>query len=80
VLLLDEPTSGVGASGVETFQALLRALPRELSILIVEHDMDLVMEVSDRIVVLNFGEKVAEGPPKEIRKNERVIDVYLGNG
>jgi branched-chain amino acid transport system ATP-binding protein len=81
LILLDEPAAGLNVTETKNLvDAIYKIRELGVTILIVEHDMDLVMEVSDRIVVLNFGEKVAEGPPREIRKNERVIDVYLGNG
>jgi branched-chain amino acid transport system ATP-binding protein len=81
LILLDEPAAGLNVTETKNLvDAIYKIRELGITILIVEHDMDLVMEVSDRIVVLNFGEKVAEGPPKEIRKNERVIDVYLGKG
>lgn len=79
ILLLDEPFAGMNdeetMAMVETVQRL-RA--RGLTVLLVEHDMPSVMKISDRIVVLNFGKKIAEGTPKEIKQNEDVITAYLG--
>jgi branched-chain amino acid transport system ATP-binding protein len=81
LILLDEPAAGLNITETKNLvDAVYKIRELGVTILIVEHDMDLVMEVSDRIVVLNFGEKVAEGPPKEIRQDKRVIDVYLGKG
>lgn len=79
VLLMDEPTSGVGPSMIEGFHRLLNGLPKELTILIIEHDMDLAFDVADRITVLNFGEVVFEGTPEETRGNQVVRDIYLGD-
>lgn len=79
LLLMDEPTSGVGPSMIEGFHRLLHALPRELTVLIIEHDMDLAFDVADRITVLNFGEVVFEGTPDETRGNAVVRDIYLGD-
>lgn len=79
ILLMDEPTSGVGPTMIEGFQRLLHSLPRELTVLIIEHDMDLAFDVADRITVLNFGEIVFEGTPEETRGNPVVRDIYLGD-
>jgi ABC-type branched-subunit amino acid transport system ATPase component len=79
LLLLDEPTSGLNA--VETIRVaatISRIRANEVTVLLVEHDMNLVMSVADRIVVLYLGEKLAEGNPGEIQNNPRVIDAYLG--
>ena len=79
VLLMDEPTSGVGPSMIDGFHKLMHALPKELTVLIIEHDMDLAFDVADRITVLNFGEVVFEGAPEETRGNPVVRDIYLGD-
>jgi len=79
ILLMDEPTSGVGPAMIEGFHRLLHSLPRHLSIGIIEHDLDLAFEVADRITVLNFGEVIFEGTPEETRGNALVRDIYLGD-
>ena len=81
MLLLDEPVSGMNASETRVFVRLIRQIrERGVTILLVEHDMPMVMEVSDRIVVLNYGRLIAEGPPDRIRSDPAVIEAYLGQG
>ena len=78
VLMMDEPTSGVGPEMVAAFHRLLHALPRELTVLIIEHDMDLAFDIADRVTVLNHGEVVFEGPPAEARASALLREIYLG--
>ena len=77
LLCLDEPTAGMSAAETRETIALVREIARNLTILIVEHDMPLVMELADRITVLHYGEVLAEGTPTEIQQNPRVLEVYL---
>ncbi|MEO1291460.1 MAG: ABC transporter ATP-binding protein [Pseudomonadota bacterium] len=79
VLMMDEPTSGVGPGMINAFHTLLKALPRELTVLIIEHDMDLAFDVADRITVLNYGEVVFEGTAPETRESPLVREIYLGS-
>ncbi|SDK78801.1 ABC transporter ATP-binding protein [Paracoccus chinensis] len=78
VLLMDEPTSGVGPEMAKGFHDLLNDLPRDLTLLIIEHDMDLAFAVADSITVLNYGEVVFDGSPEEARGSSLLKDIYLG--
>ena len=77
LLCLDEPTAGMSASETHETMELVRRIARNLTILVVEHDMQVVMELAQRITVLDYGEILAEGTPAEIQQNPRVLEVYL---
>jgi branched-chain amino acid transport system ATP-binding protein len=79
ILLLDEPASGLSSSEMDDVGELIRGLRGRMSVMLVEHHMDLVMSVCDRIVVLDFGKVIATGTPEEVRADERVLAAYLGD-
>jgi branched-chain amino acid transport system ATP-binding protein len=78
LLLLDEPAGGLSADELSQLTGLIDSLRQEIAVMVVDHHMDLVTSVCDRMVVLDFGKVIASGPPSEVRENQLVLDAYLG--
>jgi branched-chain amino acid transport system ATP-binding protein len=78
VLLLDEPTAGLSPAETAQVAAAIRRLPRDLTLLFIEHDMDVALDLADRVVVLHQGRVLVSGSPADIRKDPRVAEIYLG--
>jgi ABC-type branched-subunit amino acid transport system ATPase component len=78
LVLLDEPTAGLSPAETRAATDLIRSLPRDLTILLVEHDLDVAFRVAERVTVMHEGAVLAEGTPAEVRQDSRVMDVYLG--
>jgi branched-chain amino acid transport system ATP-binding protein len=79
LLLLDEPTAGMSPEETQRMTRMLEALPREVTLLIIEHDMDVVSSLADRVTVLHYGEVLSEGTFDEVKADPRVYEVYLGS-
>jgi ABC-type branched-subunit amino acid transport system ATPase component len=78
ILFLDEPTAGMSSGEAEHISSLIKGLTDSMSVVLIEHDMDIVMSISDEIIVMNQGKIIAEGSPQEIQLNEKVKEAYLG--
>ena len=78
VLLLDEPTAGLSPAETASVAAMVRRFPRDLTLLLIEHDMDVALDLADRVVVLHHGRVLAEGDRDQIRRDARVAEIYLG--
>ena len=79
LIMLDEPAAGLSPSERVILTGLIKQLPAETTLILIEHDMEIVLDLADTITVLNRGEVIAEGKPEEIRSNQEVQKVYLGS-
>ena len=79
VIFLDEPTSGMGIDDIADMKRLIHGLREDYTVVLIEHNMDIVMDISDRITVMQLGQILAQGKPDEIRNDERVRRAYLGS-
>ena len=80
LLILDEPTQGLADSEIDNFITLVREIAKDATVLLIEHNMPVVMQLADRITVFNAGKILAEGTPEQVRENRQVQDAYLGAG
>ncbi len=80
LVLLDEPAAGLSASERQDLLGTLDRLPRDITIVLIEHDMDVALQAVDVVTVMNNGEVLAEGTPEEIQRDQQVLDIYLGHG
>ena len=78
LLLLDEPTAGLSPAETASVTSIIKGLPREITTILIEHDMDVAFEIAEKVTVLYFGSVLADGPLAEIKGNPKVTEVYLG--